>query len=136
MAFLQVGLGHSGLGAFCEVMGMKALGETAHQDHKAEIAKAAERAKDFQIQRVVRILRQEYASKNLASPDENGILDISVSYDGSWQKRGHLSNHGVGCVIDSVTGLVIDYEAMSLYCQVRLSNHDIKMKTLFSVSFL
>ena len=50
-------------------------------------------------------------------PDENGILNISVSYDGSWQKRGHTSNYGLGAVIEINTGLVINYYVVSKFCQ-------------------
>ncbi|KAJ4427104.1 hypothetical protein ANN_24719 [Periplaneta americana] len=45
------------------------------------------------------------------------ILDISVSYDGSWMTRGHTSAYDVGCVIDMLTGYVIDYIVKSKYCQ-------------------
>ena len=40
---------------------------------------------------------------------------ICVSYDGTWMKRGFTSQYGVGVAIDTLTGLVIDYEVMSLY---------------------
>lgn len=45
-------------------------------------------------------------------------LDITVSYDGSWQKRGFTSKYSVGCVIEVITGLVIDFEVISKYCRV------------------
>ncbi|GFT09557.1 uncharacterized protein TNCV_797601 [Trichonephila clavipes] len=46
----------------------------------------------------------------------NGVIDITVSYDGTWQKRGHSSLYGIGIVIDILTGLIIDYEILSKYC--------------------
>ncbi|XP_054260040.1 uncharacterized protein LOC128984722 [Macrosteles quadrilineatus] len=45
-------------------------------------------------------------------------IDIGVSYDGAWQKRGFTSKYGVGCVIEVVTGLVIDYVVLSKYCRI------------------
>ena len=50
-------------------------------------------------------------------PDCEGILEIGVSYDGSWHKRGHSSHTGIGVVIDLLTGLPIDYEILSNFCQ-------------------
>ena len=50
------------------------------------------------------------------APDEQGVLDIGVSYDGSWQKRGYSSHNGMGSVIDLLTGLPIDYEVLSNFC--------------------
>ena len=35
------------------------------------------------------------------SIDENGIIDITVSYDGTWMTRGFKSMYGAGCVVDS-----------------------------------
>jgi hypothetical protein len=47
------------------------------------------------------------------------VIDISVSYDGTWQRRGgggHVSNYGIGFVIEIVSGLAIDFYVMSKYC--------------------
>ncbi|GFU57193.1 uncharacterized protein TNCV_2212441 [Trichonephila clavipes] len=46
---------------------------------------------------------------------ENGaeIADLSVSFDGTWLTRGHTSLIDVGCVIDMLTGYVVDFEVMS-----------------------
>ena len=46
-----------------------------------------------------------------------GVVDITVSFDGTWHKRGFTSNYGVGIVIDVSTGLVLDFEVLSKYCQ-------------------
>lgn len=47
---------------------------------------------------------------------ESPVINISVSYDGTWQKRGFTSMFGVGICIDVLTGLVIDFEILSKYC--------------------
>ena len=47
---------------------------------------------------------------------ENPIIDISVSFDGTWQKRGFTSLYGVGICIDVLTGYVVDYVVLSKYC--------------------
>lgn len=47
--------------------------------------------------------------------DEN-ILDVSVSFDGTWQKRGFTSLYGVGVCIEVMTGLIIDFHVLSKYC--------------------
>ena len=46
-----------------------------------------------------------------------GVVDITISFDGTWHKRGFTSNYGVGIVIDVSTGLVLDFEVLSKYCQ-------------------
>jgi len=49
-------------------------------------------------------------------PDDQSILDIAMSYDGAWQRRGFSSHNGVGVVIDLLTGLPIEFEVLSNYC--------------------
>ena len=49
-------------------------------------------------------------------PDEEGILDLAVSFDGSCQKRGFSSQNGMASVIDLITGFPIDFEVLSNYC--------------------
>ncbi|GFS95848.1 uncharacterized protein TNCV_2259241 [Trichonephila clavipes] len=39
-----------------------------------------------------------------------------VTFDGTWLTRGHSSQIGVGCVIDRLTGFVMDFEIMSKRC--------------------
>ena len=48
--------------------------------------------------------------------EHEGPLQLSVSYDGSWETRGFNSPYGVGFVIEVITGLVIDYAIRSKYC--------------------
>ncbi|GFY03696.1 uncharacterized protein TNCV_3666071 [Trichonephila clavipes] len=52
-----------------------------------------------------------------ASLKNQEIIDVSVSNDDSWQKRGHTSNIGLGIIIDILSGLVLDFEVLSKYCQ-------------------
>ena len=44
------------------------------------------------------------------------MIDLTVSFDGSWLTCGHSSMYGVGCVIEVTTGLVLDLVVQSLYC--------------------
>ena len=47
---------------------------------------------------------------------ENNILDITVSGDGSWQKRGHSSLNDVVTLVASDTGKCVDYRVLSKHC--------------------
>ena len=48
--------------------------------------------------------------------DDDGVIDMTVRYNGTWQKRGFTARHGVGVAIEVQTGLVVDYEVLSNYC--------------------
>lgn len=62
--------------------------------------------------RVKEQIRQAYADTD---PD---VINISVSFDGTWQKRDLTSHYGIGVCIDVITGLVIDFEVLSSYCHL------------------
>ncbi|CAF2910506.1 unnamed protein product [Rotaria sp. Silwood2] len=47
----------------------------------------------------------------------NEILNITVSLDGTWKRRSHISNYGIVFLIDVHTGYYIDYEVMSVNCE-------------------
>ncbi|GFT21865.1 uncharacterized protein TNCV_3179691 [Trichonephila clavipes] len=50
--------------------------------------------------------------KAYEAPTDVPVVDISVSFDGSWLTRGHTSLIGIACVIDILTCYVIDFEVM------------------------
>ncbi|GFU15936.1 uncharacterized protein TNCV_2368641 [Trichonephila clavipes] len=55
--------------------------------------------------------------KAYEAPTDVPVVDISVSFDGSWLTRGHTSLIGIACVIDILTGCVIDFEVMCKECR-------------------
>ena len=48
----------------------------------------------------------------------NDSTDISISNDGSWQRRGYSSMNGFVSTISMDTGKVLDIEAMSRFCKL------------------
>ncbi|GFX15201.1 uncharacterized protein TNCV_2709061 [Trichonephila clavipes] len=70
-----------------------------------------------QILQVARnIVTKPHLDLNNEEKKEIEVLDITVSFDGSWQERGYKSLYGIGVVNDLLTGLVRDYEILSKYC--------------------
>ena len=66
----------------------------------------------------VAYVREVHAKHSGTTLTEDDVLNISVSFDGTWLTRGHSSHIGVGCVVDLLTGLCIDAHVMCTYCQV------------------
>lgn len=61
------------------------------------------------------------AAQSVRKAEKSGddeLLDVCISYDGTWHKRGHTSHFGVGVAVELNSGLVIDYSVQSNYCQV------------------
>ena len=45
-------------------------------------------------------------------PDEDGTLNVEVTFGGTWMKRGHTSHIGAADVMEVHTGFVLDYEVL------------------------
>ena len=67
----------------------------------------------FRSAAIVRDKLEEQPSTSTADTDAPGI---TVSYDGTWHKRGHSSHVGVGVAIDFDSGLVLDAQVVSNFC--------------------
>ena len=115
LAMRAIGAGHASLQEFCRVMGLPGISINTYQSHTKILHDKCNRAAEENLQQAARTVRQAYED---ADPDLVGqeVIDIAVSYDGTWQKRGHTSHNGLGVVIDLMTGLVLDTEIRSNYC--------------------
>ena len=60
-------------------------------------------------------LRKQLIKDDETITDES-IVDVCVTYDGTWSKRGYTANHGVGIVISVDTGEVLDFASLPKVC--------------------
>ncbi|KAK1885412.1 2-dehydro-3-deoxyphosphooctonate aldolase [Dissostichus eleginoides] len=115
----ELGLGYAALKKISKVLGIPALHLKAYQRHDKRVT-AAEIERGLEsLHRTREQVRQAYADPDVAEllkEDAEAVINISVSFDGTWQKRGFTSHYGIGVCIDILTGLVIDYEILSSYC--------------------
>ena len=54
--------------------------------------------------------------------DKDKVMDITVSFGGSWQKRVFTSKHCVGTAIEGETGLLIDFYVEPTFCHACNAN--------------
>lgn len=58
-----------------------------------------------------------------AITDNDGDSNICAAFDGSWQKRSHVSKNGIVSATNMVTGKVLDIECLTKHCyQCHLKN--------------
>ena len=101
-----IGKGAAALETFGKYLDTPYLGHTAYQNlFEYHLVAAAEVAKTSMTK----------AAEELQETSDNG--DISVSVDGTWQRRGHASHNGVVTVISVDTGKCLDYEVLSNTCK-------------------
>ncbi|GBN67411.1 hypothetical protein AVEN_253386-1 [Araneus ventricosus] len=110
-AFLGFGKGYLALEIFCMYTNMHLMSGRIFNRYKKFLLDSITYSSTKIIQKVRNKIRKEYGISYT-----HEFADIAVSFDGTWLTRGHTSQIGVGCVIDILTGYVIDYEVMSKHC--------------------
>ena len=86
------------------------ISQRAYQQHMKVVAMGAA----AEVEESMRRAREEVRDLYGDPPDQ--IVDILISCDGTWQKRGFSSMFGVVFVIAYATGKVIDYTVLSKHC--------------------
>ena len=119
-AFVSLGLGYAGLEKFGMEIGMKVMSSTAWKKHLKDLEKGSAEMKTKILEEARQAVRKVY------NTSDQETLDITVSTDGTWQKRGHVSLHGAAFAIEFETGLVIDYQVLSRHCHI----HTVKASML------
>lgn len=60
---------------------------------------------------------EDVYQKDGVKTDNKGVLNIDVSFDGTWMTKGHKSHIGAAFVMDVISGMTIDYEVLSNFCR-------------------
>ena len=89
------------------------LSQNSYASNHSKLPKASKETFNIIVGEPHQATKEAYKEIGVV-PDEDGILDIGVSYDGSWQRRGPSSHNGMARIIDLMTGLPIDYEVLSI----------------------
>ncbi|KFM59404.1 hypothetical protein X975_13527, partial [Stegodyphus mimosarum] len=124
-AFLNIGRGHSAMEQFSMSIGMKTMDRKTFDKCVVQLVKESKSIKEKVFELSRKAVREQH---EILYPSKIGedIIDIGVSFDGTWHKRGHNSLYCIGCVIDILTGLVIDFVIISKYCHhCKITAHDL-----------
>ena len=114
LAFRGIGCGYSSMLQFLGLMNMPySPSQNLYRKNLLKIEAAAAQTFQSISKRTHLAIRSAYQDIGV-TPDKDGILDIAVSFDGSWQKRGFQSHTGMASVIDLLTGFIIDFEVKFL----------------------
>ncbi|GFO27487.1 hypothetical protein PoB_005399200 [Plakobranchus ocellatus] len=124
-ASLQVGLGPCRFNNFCQHMDMPGLHHSSFNKHAKDIYDERDTIADSVSTTALEIINEAYKNNER---DEDGCMQIAVSFDGSWLTRGHKSMIGIGCVVEVLTGLVLDSHVMSQHCQICATTGENKRK--------
>ena len=103
---MRCGVGHNGLQKYCGAMNMPPpVTRKNYSKLSDRLGAAVEKvAKTSMIEASVEVKQHERS-------------DIGISFDGTWQKKGHSSLNGVADAISVTTGKVSDVEVLSRHCK-------------------
>lgn len=112
VAVSKIGKGHAAMQMFAGFLNMNSLSSRSFTQHVKQLKFASQKTVQTDLEKVRILVKKAYVDVPADEP-----IDISVSFDATWQKRGHTSNFSAGCVIDMLTGYVLDYEVLSKVCE-------------------
>ena len=118
MASLLPGMGPHSFNNFCESLEMPGLHQKTFNNIAKRLYSQNDRLADQVFSTAATFVRREHIRQYALDIGKDDIIDISVSFDGSWLTRGHKSLIGIGCVIDVLTGLILDGHVCSLHCHI------------------
>ncbi|XP_076049360.1 uncharacterized protein LOC143030038 [Oratosquilla oratoria] len=109
-------IGNSGLRRECAILGIPSFSDYVYHHYKNAICKKLDSNMKQYQEKAVALVIEYYQSHLGIERDEDGFLDLEVSFYATWMKRGHTSKLGCGFVIECHTGIVLDFEVLSSYC--------------------
>lgn len=112
---LRSGIGHTHYSSLSATMGIAAMSASVFKNREREAGNAIETVAKRTC------LRNAEEEKQLSkSGDGEEMVDVAVSYDMSWRKRGKAYDFssGMGSAIGVTTGKVISYATRNLECRI------------------
>ncbi|GFV99802.1 uncharacterized protein TNCV_5081621 [Trichonephila clavipes] len=117
-SFLSFGKGFLAMEKFCMLMYMDLPSSRTSNIYIKKLCKSLVRS-------TVKSLNDVRSQVKSAYQSNSAITDIDVTFDGTWLTRGHSSQIGVACVIDLLTGFVMDFEIMSKRCILNVNTQNL-----------
>lgn len=107
-----LGVGKQGLNLFCNYMDISSgMAEETYNGICTHIHASARKVYEFCCKKAVEEEKKENEKREIP------ILNLKVSGDGTWKKRGFKSLFGITTLIGYYSGKVIDLVVRSSYCQ-------------------
>ena len=112
-----IGRGLSDLEKFCGILNMPhPMARNTFSKHSAALHSAAMRMAQESIRAAGEDMRRKVLTDSPDLAPEGDPVDIDVSVDGTWQRRGFSSLYGVVLAIAAASGKVVDFAVKSRVC--------------------
>lgn len=111
-------LGAPGLNCIIAAFSMPPISQGKFDRYATYLYERMENHYEDMMKKGIEAVVQHYRNTGVEPDAATGYLDIAVSYDGTWLKRGHTSHIGASFVTEVETGMVIDFEVLWNVCPV------------------
>ena len=120
LAMVNLGLGREAMAAISCIIGMPPpSGQSSWKKHNQNLSNVLAVSLEEQLSVAGKNLHQWLNEEKCnANKDDDEIIDIAVSFDGTWHHRGFTSSHGVDIVMSVDTGKVLDATVISKTCEI------------------
>lgn len=110
---MMSGGGYTGYSRTCALIKTEPLHVRDYYEVRAHVGSKIQEKQEKYNEITKKCIYEHYKSIGVA-PSDDGILEVEVSFDGTWLTRGYKSRVGVGAVIDVHSGFVLDVEVLSI----------------------
>ena len=112
LACVEAGIGRDALSDITEILGLPSpVAAVNFRKHITELVGATTSVTD-QMLRDAHVKLHEHYNCQM---DE--VINVPVTFDGTWSKRGYTAKYGVGVVISVDTNSVLDFVILSKFCK-------------------
>ena len=134
LAMRVIGKGRAALVKFCAVMNMPGpVATKSFNTHVKAIARVSQDVAESEMKKAAKEITQKKQKKHNGVQNQE-VLDVAVSCDGTWARRGFQSLYGMVSAIevDTHTGKVLDFE-VKVRCVTSAVQRKIWTLTLMSM---
>jgi len=119
----QCGVGYNGLQNWTTYMNMpSSICKTSYNKINVLLRDAAKTVAKNTMQKAAKDIHEKHRGAT------GGVVDIGVSVDASWQRRGYASLNGVTTAISIDTGMILDTHPQTKHCQSCVLKQSLKKK--------
>ncbi|KAJ4436553.1 hypothetical protein ANN_16585 [Periplaneta americana] len=93
-AFVTMGKGHSAMEQHCMAMGMAGLSSPSFNSHLIKLTEENKLVRQHVLRNAHSAVRRAHMEVD-SSISDSDVINIGVSYDGTWMKRGHTSKKAI-----------------------------------------
>lgn len=112
---LSEGYGSAGLSRLSAAMGASEMTSRAFTRHSQYLYKEMETCYEEHESVTKACVQKAYENEDKETHDDE-VLNTHCSFDATWMTRGHKSKIGAAFVMDMYSGMVIDFEILSNFC--------------------